>query len=235
MESEMNARTKLLTILGLTAALIGAGGAFAGDKEKPQAKAAKVGEKAPAWTLKDIKGKEWKSTDLANKIVVLEWVNPGCPVCKGAHQDGRIPTMVKELKGMSDVQFVAINSSHFTNVKENEDALKAYGIDYPVLLDVEGTVGRAFGAKTTPHIFVIDTQGVLRYQGALDNGGPRGQTSDGSPVQNYVLNAVNQIKAGETVSPENTTPYGCGVKYKQGEGEARGRGRSGGGKGGVRE
>jgi peroxiredoxin len=214
----MKARTKLFSGLALGLALLSAA-AFAGDKTGQDAKTAKVGDPAPAWTLKDIKGKEWKSTDLTGKIVVLEWVNPQCPVCKGAHQDSRIPNMIKELK-TQEVVFLGINSTHNTTAEQNEKALKDYGIDYPVLLDNSGTVGHAFGAKTTPHLFVIDTQGVLRYQGALDNNATGDKSGD--QVTNYALNAVKQIKAGETVSPENTKSYGCSVKYgKKAEGESK--------------
>jgi peroxiredoxin len=212
----MNARTKLFSILGLSLALAGTGIAFAGDHDKDM-KAAKVGEAAPAWHLKDLDGKEWKSTDFANKIVVLEWVNPQCPVCKGAHNDGRIPSMVKELKGM-DVVFLGINSSHNATAEENKAALKAYGIEYPVLLDTDGSVGHLFGAKTTPHVFVIDTKGVLQYAGALDNDKTGNMTKDKKEVTNYAINAVKQIKAGETVAPSTTQSYGCTVKYAKAEG-----------------
>lgn len=214
----MNTRTKLFSIVGLSLALMG-GAAFA-QKEShaaAAAKTAKVGEAAPAWKLTDINGKEWKSTDFAGKIVVMEWVNPECPVCKGCHNDGRIPNMIKELKGM-DVVFLGINSSANATADKNKEALKAYGVEYPVLLDNSGTVGHAYGAKTTPHVFVIDTKGVLRYAGALDNGGPSGKPKEGALI-NYPLNAVKQIKANETVSPDSTTSYGCSVKYGQANAE----------------
>jgi peroxiredoxin len=207
----MNARTKLFSVLGLSLAVFAAGAASLAGDDKKDVKGAKIGEAAPAWTLKDIKGTEWKSTDQAGKIVVLEWVNPQCPVCKGAHKDGRIPSMVKELKELGAMH-IAINSSHSTSAEENEKALEAYGVEYPVLLDLDGTVGKAYGARTTPHLFVIDTQGVLRYHGALDNNA-RGDKS-GADVTNYAINAVKQIKAGETVTPDYVQSYGCSVKYK---------------------
>lgn len=204
-------KSKLFSVLGLTLALSAA--AFAGDDKAPAS--AKIGEKAPAFTLTDVNGTEHNSKDLAGKIVVLEWVNPGCPVCKGAHADGRIPNMVKELSAMDGVVYLAINSTATTTADENKEALKQYGIEYTVLLDNDGKVGKAFGAKTTPHLFVIDTEGVLRYQGALDNGGPAGKAKEGETLTNYALQAVKQIKAGETVSPDSSKPYGCSVKYKK--------------------
>jgi peroxiredoxin len=203
----MKFKNKFFTVLGVLAlsGLV----AMAGDDKK--ADAAKVGAKAPDFKLTDINGKEHSLKDHAGKIVVIDWVNPKCPVCKGAHEDGRIPNMVKELE-KEGVVFLAINTTHTTTVEENKEALKNYGVEYDVLLDTDGTVGHAYGAKTTPHIFVIDTQGVLRYQGALDNvGGPN--VKEGMEVTNYALNAVKQIKAGETVSPDSTKSYGCPVKY----------------------
>jgi peroxiredoxin len=210
---DMKARNKFFSILGLSLALVGAVATAQTGKSKEgrEMKGAKIGEAAPAWTLKDINGKEWKSTDFANKIVVLEWVNPGCPVCKGAHEDGRIPNMIKDFKGQSDVVFLGINSTHNTTAEQNKKALEAYKVEYPVLLDIDGTVGKAFGARTTPHVFVIDTTGVLGYSGALDNNKAGDKTGD--QVTNYALGAVKQIKAGETVTPDTTQPYGCSVKY----------------------
>ena len=204
-------KSKLVSVLGLTIA-VAAAAAFAGD----DVKAAKVGDQAPDFKLTDIAGTEHSLKDHAGKIVVLEWVNPGCPVCKAAHQDGRIPNMIKELKA-EGVVYLAVNSTWNTTAEDNAAALKKYGIEYDVLLDNDGVVGKSFGAKTTPHLYVIDTKGVLRYQGALDNVGPSGKVKEGETVTNYALNAVKQIKAGETVTPDSTQPYGCSVKYAKGK------------------
>ncbi len=180
---------------------------------------AKVGEKAPEWTLTDQNGKTHKSSDYAGKIVVMDWVNPQCPYCKGVHNDGRVKKMMEELRAMGDVVFIGVNSSNFTNAKENIDALKAYGVEYPVMIDADGKVGHMFGARTTPHVFVIDQTGVLRYQGAVDNSEKGDKT--GADYTNYAVNAVKQIKAGETVSPTMQRPYGCSVKYAQPKREGR--------------
>jgi len=202
-------KSKLVSVLGLTLAM-GVAAAFGAGAD---VKAAKVGDKAPDFTLKDLNGKSVSLKDYAGKIVVLEWVNPQCPVCRGAHLDGRIPGMIKDLKATDGVVHLAINTTSTTTADENKEALKKYGIEYTVLLDNSGTVGRAYGAKTTPHMFVIDTKGILRYQGALDNGGQAGKPKDGEKLVNYALNAVKQIKANETVSPDSTASYGCNVKY----------------------
>ena len=206
-------KSKLFTVLGLTVALAAAVGA-APPSAKPGSTpaVAKIGEKAPAFSLTGIDGKQVSLKDFAGKIVVLEWVNPGCPICKGAHMDGRIPGMIKELKDLGVVH-LAINSTSTTTAEENAEALKKYGIEYTVLLDNDGAVGHAYNAKTTPHMYVIDTEGVLRYNGALDNGGPQGKAKEGETLVNYAVQAVKQIKAGETVSPTETKSYGCSVKY----------------------
>ncbi len=198
----------MASVLGLTIAIAAAAGFAAGDDVKP----CKVGEKASNFTLTDLNGKEVSLKDYEGKIVVLQWVNPGCPVCVAAHKDGRIGKMIEELKGM-EVVHLAINSTHNTNVEENKKALEGYKAEYTVLLDTPGKVGKMFDAKTTPHLYVIDTEGVLRYSGAIDNLGQRGQLKEGDTAINYAVQAVKQIKAGETVSPETTKPYGCTVKY----------------------
>lgn len=217
----MKSRLKFFLALGLSVTLMSAATAAqkAAEEKKP---AAQVGQPAPAFTLKDTKGTEHKLEDYKGKIVVLEWVNPQCPVCRMAHEDGRVASMVKTFKEMDDVVFLGINSSYTTTAEENDSALDRYKIEYPVLLDVEGTVARLYGARTTPHLYVIDPEGVLRYQGALDNDHTGNKTRDGEAVTNYALNAVKQIQAGETVSPETTRSYGCNVKYAP-KGKAKGK------------
>ena len=164
-----------------------------GEKKTEGTAKAKIGEAAPNFTLKTTDGKDWSLTDAKGKIVVLEWCNPQCPACQG-------------------VFVVFINSS--ADVPSSLEAtgayLKEHKIDVPALLDTEGSVGQLYGARTTPHCFVIDDKGVLRYNGAINDarGGKKATT-------NYVVNAVKQIKGNETVSPDTTTPYGCSVKYKK--------------------
>jgi peroxiredoxin len=171
---------------------------------------AKVGEAAPNFTLKTTDGKEWSLSDAKGKVVVLEWVNPECPVCVRVMKDGTVANTLKECKAQfGDVVYVAINSSASrpASLKATESYLKTNKIEIPALLDEDGKVGKMYGARTTPHCYVIDANGVLVYQGAIDD------AQDGDGKKNFVVNAVTALKKGEAVSPSSTRPYGCGVKY----------------------
>lgn len=224
----MKTRRMNVWMAGLSVALIAAAGAWTQNREgkaRDHKAEAAIGQKAPDFTLKDIDGKTHKLSEHAGKIVVLDWVNPDCPVCRGVHKDGRIAKMLGEFKSAGDVVFLAINSTHYMPAEKNREALEGYKVKYPVLLDADGTVGNLYGAKTTPHLFVIDTTGVLRYQGAIDDDRTGKNTQEGKPVINYAVNAVKQIKAGETVSPNSVPSYGCGVKYPPKEGKGQGKER----------
>ncbi|MFM1824040.1 MAG: hypothetical protein RI967_2306 [Planctomycetota bacterium] len=178
--------------------------------EKAASGEAKVGEAAPNFTLKTTDGKEWSLSDAKGKVVVLEWVNPECPVCVRVMKDGTVANTLKECKAQfGDVVYVAINSSASrpASLKATESYLKTNKIEIPALLDEDGKVGKMYGARTTPHCYVIDANGVLVYQGAIDD------AQDGDGKKNHVVNAVTALKKGEAVSPSSTRPYGCSVKY----------------------
>jgi peroxiredoxin len=170
--------------------------------------AAEVGKPAPAFTLRDENGKAHSLSEYRGRIVVLEWTNPECPFVQRHYGE---KTMQKTLAALSDKQVVwlAVDSTSH-NVPESSRAWKARnGFSYPVLQDASGAVGHAYGAKTTPGMFVIDEKGVLRYSGAIDDD-PRGKSS--TPT-NYVKQAVNAVASGQPVSPSVTESYGCTVKY----------------------
>ncbi|HZW07844.1 MAG TPA: thioredoxin family protein [Phycisphaerales bacterium] len=174
---------------------------------------AKVGETAPDFTLKDLDGKDVKLADFKGKIVVLEWFNPGCPFVVKNHKT--FDTMRKTAADYKDknVVWLAINSgaegqqgaAKADNVKAKTD----WKIEYPILLDTTGATGKAYGAKTTPHMYVIDKDGKLAYAGAIDN--DRGAKKQGD--KNYVKNAIDELIAGKKVTEATTEPYGCNVKY----------------------
>ncbi len=174
---------------------------------------AKVGQPAPEFTLKDTAGKDHKLSDHKGKIVVLQWINPDCPWCLRVMSKGVVKHMLEELKALDkDLVYLTVNSTHYMEASKTAEYLATHKIEAPALIDQSGSVGHIYGARTTPHTYVIDAGGILRYQGAIDDDHPG---KKGKDAMNYVVNAVKQIKAGETVSPDSTKPYGCAVKYKR--------------------
>jgi peroxiredoxin len=204
------ARTALAFGLGLAAlALTAAAGP--GDT----ATTAKIGEKAPAWKLTDLDGKTHELKDFKGKNVVLEWTNPDCPFIVAVYEKGVVKETLDAMKKMGDdFVYIAVNSTANKPMEEvkkiNVDFLKKHETKLPVVMDYDGKVGKAYGAKRTPHMFVIDGEGVLRYHGAFtDDQGSRKAPNH----TNYVLGALKQIAAGETVTPDHVREWGCTVKY----------------------
>jgi len=171
---------------------------------------AQVGKPAPAFTLKDESGKEHSLSQYKGKIVVLEWTNPGCPFVQRHYT---ADTMQKTFNGVDakKVVWLAVDSTASNTPDKSAAWKKAEGFTYPVLQDASGTVGKAYGAKTTPHMYVIDEQGVVRYAGAIDDD-PRGTKKDGPT--NHVKTALDAVLSGKPVPASTTEPYGCSVKYK---------------------
>lgn len=181
-----------------------------------QSKTAELGKPAPAFELKDINGKTVKLADYRGKTVVLEWFNPGCPFVKYAHGEGPLKDSAKRPGAdRADVVWLAINSSaagkQGHGVELNKQATTEWKMSYPLLIDEKGDVGRMYGAKTTPHMYIIDAKGNLAYRGALDNA-PLGRPADKQTV-NYVHAALTDLAAGKPVRTAETQAYGCSVKY----------------------
>lgn len=168
-----------------------------------------VGKPAPSFELPDEAGKTHKLSDYKGKTVVLEWTNPGCPVVQ-RHYDSKTMHDVSAKLG-ADVVWLAIDSSHTVKPEDSAQWKKDNAMAWPVLQDPAGTTGVAYGAKTTPHMYVIDAEGVLRYAGAIDDD-PHGKKEKGERV-NYVVEAVEAIAAGKDVATPETKAYGCSVKY----------------------
>lgn len=162
---------------------------------------AEVGKPAPDFELKDLTDKTLKLADYRDKIIVLEWWNQDCPVTRKY-----IPTMKKLAAEHAEknVVWLGIDSTHYQTRAKNQKFVEKHSIGYPILLDTDGKVGRKYGAKTTPHMFVIN-KGTLVYTGAIDNRGDR----------NYVAEALEAILAGREVPLAKTQPFGCSVKYKR--------------------
>lgn len=176
---------------------------------------AAIGSPAPDFTLKDVDGKTVKLSDYKGKTIVLEWFNPGCPFVVAAHgKDGELAGMSTKVAA-DGVVWLSINSSaagkEGSGAEMNKKMRDEWKIKNPVLLDESGDVGRMYGAKSTPHMFVIDAKGMLVYRGALDNA-PMGKV-DGPTKMNYVAMALADLKAGKPVATKETKSYGCSVKY----------------------
>ena len=175
------------------------------------------GQPAPDFTLTDISGKSVKLSDLKGKYVVLEWVNPDCPYVQKHYNSANMPNLQKEYGGRQ-VTWLAINStreghSEFKSPQQMGGWMKEKGAaPAATLLDRDSKVGRAYGAVTTPHMYVIDPKGTLVYVGAIDDKRST-NVADVKTAKNYVRIALEESLAGKPVSTASTTPYGCTVKY----------------------
>jgi peroxiredoxin len=169
-----------------------------------------LARKAPDFKLNTFDGKNISLSGYKGKIVVLEWFNYECPFVLRHYS--KSPTMVELANKYKDknVVWLAINSTNHAMPEMNIDFAKTRKLPYPILDDRSGTVGRAYGARTTPHMYVIDTRGSIAYQGAIDND-ERGRKTQG--LINYVDRALTELTAGKQVSTTDTMPYGCTVKY----------------------
>jgi peroxiredoxin len=174
-----------------------------------EALTAVVGQPAPGFQLTDQAGQTHRLADLRGKIVVLEWINPQCPYVQ-RHYQARTMTSLVSAFPSDRVVWLAVDSSHFVQPEGSEAWRTEHGMTYPILQDASGAVGRAYGATTTPNMYVIDAQGVLRYQGAIDDD-PRGRVET---PRNYVREAVQALLDGGAVPTPQTQPYGCSVKYE---------------------
>lgn len=170
-----------------------------------------VGDRAPQFTLADSAGNEVSLADFKGKVVVLEWVNPDCPFVKRHYKEGSMKNLSTAYDESMGVVWLTINSTNYMDSSDNAAFVQKEGITWPVLVDQDGTVGHAYGAATTPHMFIIGKDGTVVYDGAIDDD-PRGNMEAGART-NYVSDALNDLAAGKAVSTPETKPYGCSVKY----------------------
>lgn len=168
------------------------------------------GKRAPEFELNSFDGKSVSLSDYRGKIVVLEWFNFECPLSRYHYETkNTMVELANKYKG-KNVVWLAVNSTSHTTPEPNKTFAKRHGLPYLILDDRSGEVGRAYGAETTPHMYVINTRGNLVYEGAIDDS-PMGRKKEG--VINYVDNALAELTAGKAVSTAKTKPYGCTVKY----------------------
>ena len=183
-----------------------------------RAASAEVGQPAPDFTLVDIDGNTHTLSSYKGKLVVLEWVNPECPIVQKLYnKSGNIPRLQKTYTGQG-VVWLSINSAAAGKQGDYEPAqvkswmqqVGAAPTDY--FRDPSGAVGHLYGAKNTPHIFIIDRAGTLVYAGGIDSIASA-DPADLSRATNYVDATMADLAAGRPVAKANTRPYGCSVKY----------------------
>ena len=179
-----------------------------------------VGQPAPAFSVTDTAGKTVSLADFKGRTVVLEWVNPGCPYVR-KHYDSA--NMQGTQKGAADkgVVWLAVNSTHPSHYDYRKPADLAAWMQSQkaaathTLMDADGKVGRAYGARTTPHMYIVDAKGTLAYAGGIDDK-PSSNPADTKTARNHVSAALADIAAGRPVAQAATRPYGCSVKYSDG-------------------
>lgn len=178
---------------------------------------AELGKPAPDFTLKDTDGKTVSLASFKGKTVVLEWFNPECPYVKASHGKGSLVDTAKRQQ-KKGIVWLSINSGapgkQGAGAEKSKAGAKSFNMDNPVLLDEAGTVGKAYGATNTPHLFVIDGRGNVVYRGAIDNSPDgEGQSPSGGKLVNYVEAALEDLAANRAVKTPDTKAYGCSVKY----------------------
>ena len=181
--------------------------------------AVKVGDAAPDFTGTDSHGQSHKLSDYRGKFVVLEWHNNGCPFTKKHYESGNMQNLQKEWTGKGVVWFTVISSApgtqgYVTADQENSYMEKMHAVPTAAILDPTGQIGHLYGAKTTPHMFVVNPQGQLIYNGAIDDRATPDQ-SDINGAKNYVSEALQEAMGGQSVAVASTRPYGCSVKYAE--------------------
>ena len=183
----------------------------------PVAAQQRTGAPAGNFRLTDATGKPVALSDYRGRTVVLEWNNPGCPYVKKHYDSGNMQRTQAAAR-VGGAVWLSVNSGapgkqgHMTPAEAQAFLASAKAKPTAYLLDPAGRVGRGYAAKTTPHLYVVDARGVLRYQGGIDDK-PTADQADVAGARNHVLAALGELKAGKPVSVPETRPYGCSVKY----------------------
>ena len=176
-----------------------------------------VGQPAPEFSVTDTQGVPRALSAFKGKFVVLEWFNPDCPFSR-KHYDSQNMQRLQRSATQRGVIWLSIDSSapgkqgHLSPEAANAFVTQRGAAPTAVLLDPEGAIGRRYSAKATPHLFVINPEGVLIYAGAIDDV-PSADPADGARATNYVQRALGEAMAGQAVSTPETNAYGCSVKY----------------------
>jgi peroxiredoxin len=176
-----------------------------------------VGQPAPAFTVNDASGKPVSLADFKGRHVVLEWVNPGCPYVVKHYGSGNMQGTQKDATAKG-VVWLSVNSTAADHGDYRSPAAMSQWMGQQqaaathTLMDSEGRVGRAYGARTTPHLYIVDPKGLLVYAGGIDNR-PTANPADIAGATNHVKVALGEALAGKPLSQPTTRPYGCSIKY----------------------
>jgi peroxiredoxin len=182
--------------------------------------AASVGQSAPAFSATDAAGRPVSLADFKGRTVVLEWVNPECPYVRKHYDSANMQSTQKRATGKG-VVWLAVNSTATGHVDYRKPADMAAWMQAQkaapthTLMDSDGKVGRAYGARTTPHLYIVDAKGTLVYAGGIDDK-PSANPADVKTAKNHVDAALADIATGRPVAQAVTRPYGCSVKYSDG-------------------
>lgn len=177
-----------------------------------------IGQKAPDFTLENTAGQPIRLADFKGQFVVLEWTNPGCPFVRKHYESGNMAATQKSAIAQG-VTWLSINSTEMGSSDYLEPGKLARwiadhkGAPSAVLMDEDGITGKAYGARTTPHMYIIDPNGVLVYAGGIDSIAST-KVADIEKATNFVKNALADIRAARPITASSTKPYGCSIKYK---------------------
>ncbi len=188
-----------------------------GDKKDTADQTAEIGQKAPNFTLMDPDGNKHSLSDFKDSFVVLEWVNFDCPFVHKHYDSGNMQTLqaayrLKGVKWLSICSSAPGKQGYFEGDTLKNRIFQEHSQATAYLIDSDGTVGKMYGAKTTPHMFIINPRGTLIYAGGIDDK-PTTNLEDAKVATNYVRQALNAAMKGEEVAVKSAPPYGCSVKY----------------------
>jgi len=208
-------RRNLLTVAAGAAAMVVAGAGL--GFENTALAAPSIGRPAPAFAGVDTNGKTHTLSDYEGKIVVLEWTNHDCPYVMKHYGSNNMQALQKQATADGVVWLTVISSApgkqgHVSPAQANQIAAERGAGPTAILLDPEGIIGRAYDARTTPHMYVIDSKGMLVYMGGIDDR-PTTDRADVEGAKNYVAAALADVSAGKNVQTPTSRPYGCSVKY----------------------
>ncbi|HEU5047792.1 MAG TPA: redoxin domain-containing protein [Rickettsiales bacterium] len=175
------------------------------------------GQDAPDFTAKATDGTKVKLSSLKGKIVVLDWANYGCPFDHMHYSSGNLPTLQEKYTQKGIVWLSVMSSApgkqgYFTQDQFKQQNTENHNHATHVLMDADGKIGHLYGAKTTPHIFVIDPQGKLAYEGAIDSV-PSTDPASLAKATPFAANAIDAVLAGQKPNPDFSPSYGCSIKY----------------------